>query len=112
MKYLYAVMETISITEKKKLSFTKIEDVAKRAEQVARKGTAFIFHWRGGYLTKEMLSELLILLEQVAMKKGRHIHVSLNRTQEVLQVKFTEKVPVGELAIEKVDEEGIHTIID
>lgn len=96
----------------KKLSFTKIEEVAKRAEQAARKGTAFIFHWRGGYLTKEILSELLILLEQSAMKKGRHIHVSLNRTQMVLQVKFTEKIPVEELVIEKVNEEGIHTIID
>ncbi len=96
--------------KEKKLSFTKIEDVAKRAEQAARKGKTLIFHWRGGYLTKEILSELLTLLGQAAMKKNRHIHVNLNRTQAVLQVMFTEKIPNEELVIERVDEEGIHHI--
>ncbi len=91
----------------KKLSFTKIEDVAKRAEQAARKGTTFIFHWRGGHLTSEMMSELLNTLEQAAMKKDRHIQVCVNRTQAVLQVLFTEKLPVEELVMEEVNEEGI-----
>ncbi len=90
----------------RKLSFTKIEDVVKRAEQAARKGTALTFHWRGGYLTREMLSELLSLLGQAAMKKNRHIRVNLNRTQAILHVIFTEKIPTEELVIERVDEEG------
>ena len=93
----------------KKLSFTKTEDVVKRAEQSARKGIPFIFQWRGGYLTREVLSKLLTLLEQAAMKKGRHISVSLNRGQDVLQVIFTEKIPAAELVTLEVSEDGIHT---
>lgn len=48
----------------------KIDDGVKRAEQAARKGTVLIFHWRGDYLNRERLSELLELLEQAAMKRA------------------------------------------
>ena len=47
--------------KEKKLSFTKKEDVYKRSLQAAKKGRVLIFHWRGGYLTKEVLKELLEL---------------------------------------------------
>lgn len=87
----------------KKLFFTKIEDVAKRAEQSARKGTPFVFQWRGGYLSRQVLSELLSLLEQAAAKKGRHISTNLNKGQAVLQVTFTEKVAMEELIALEVD---------
>lgn len=96
----------------KKLSFTKIEDIAKRAEQFARKGLTFVFQWRGGYLTRKVLSELLGLLEQAAMKKGRHISISLNRGQSVLQVIFSEKIPASELIMLEVCEDGVHTAAD
>ncbi len=96
----------------KKLSFTKIEDVAKRAEQAVRKGATFTFHWRGGYLTKEILSDLVMLLGQAAMKKGKHIHVSLNKAQAILQVNFAENASAQELVVEEVNEEGVHTITD
>ena len=33
--------------KEKKISFTKVEDVKKRAIQAAKKGKPFIFHWRG-----------------------------------------------------------------
>ena len=45
--------------KEKKLSFTKVEDVYKRALQTAKKGRVFTFHWRGGYLTRAVLEELL-----------------------------------------------------
>ena len=45
--------------KEKELSFTKIEDVYKRSLQAAKKGRVLTFHWRGGYLTKEVLKELL-----------------------------------------------------
>lgn len=48
--------------KEKKLSFTKTEDVYKRALQTAKKGRVFTFHWRGGYLTKAVLEELLELI--------------------------------------------------
>ena len=45
--------------KEKKLSFTKAEDVYKRACQAAKKGKPLTFHWRGGYLTRAVLEELL-----------------------------------------------------
>ena len=48
--------------KEKKLSFTKQEDVYKRSLQAAKKGKTLTFHWRGGYLTKEVLRELLDLI--------------------------------------------------
>jgi hypothetical protein len=54
----------ISIAEKGK--FTKYEDVRKRALQAVKKGKVFIFQWRGGYLTREVLQELLQIMEEEA----------------------------------------------
>lgn len=81
----------------KKLSFTKREDVEKRAVQAIRKKLPLVFHWRGGYLTREMLSELLLLLEQSARKKEKHARISVNWPQAVLQVEFTEEVPTEDI---------------
>ena len=60
------------------MSFTKTEDVQKRALQAIRKGKPLLFHWRGGYLTREVLSELLKLLEGTARQKGKHARTGLN----------------------------------
>ena len=43
---------------------SKKEDVYKRSLQAAKKGRILIFHWRGGYLTKEVLKELLELIRK------------------------------------------------
>ena len=61
----------------KKLSFTKQEEVKKRAAQAAKKKKPFLFHWRGGYLTREILKELLIGIEEAAKEKGKQAKVSL-----------------------------------
>lgn len=88
----------------KKLSFTKTEDVAKRALQAMRKGNLLIFHWRGGYLTREMLAQLLELLERTAGQKGKHARVSLNWPQAVLQVTFEDNAPESECVVEQANE--------
>lgn len=88
----------------KKMSFTKTEDVEKRALQSIRKGKPFIFHWRGGYLTREMLSGLLRLLEQTACKKGKHAKTSLNWPQAILHVTFCDETPTEELVVEEANE--------
>lgn len=88
----------------KKLSFTKTEDVAKRTIQAIRKGKPLIFHWRGGYLTREVLSELLLLMEQTARQKGKHARTSLNWPQAVFQTAFTEETPVDEVTVEAANE--------
>lgn len=88
----------------KKLSFTKMDDVSKRAVQAIRKGKPFVFHWRGGYLTKQVLSELLKTLEQAAQQKNKHVKASLNWTQSVLYVVFIENEHYDEFIVEGANE--------
>ena len=86
-----------------KLSFTKVEDVVKRAQMSIRKDLPFVFHWRGGPFTREVLAELVKALEEAAQKRGRHAAVSFNRSQAVLQVHFPTELP-GEAAEEDANE--------
>lgn len=88
----------------KKLSFTKMEDVKKRAQQAIRKKKPLIFQWRGGYLTREVLSELLLLLEQTAREKGKHPRTSLNWAQAVLYISFAEAEIGAECVMEAANE--------
>lgn len=90
--------------KEKKISFTKIEEVKKRALQAAKKGTPFIFHCRGGYLTKEILKELLDTLDGAAKEKGKYVHVGLNWPQAVLHADFSEKLPDQTVVMEEADE--------
>ena len=88
----------------KKLSFTKTEDVAKRAAQAVKKGKPLIFHWRGGYLTRDTVTELLNLMEEAARQKGKHVRAGLNWPQAVFFAEFTEVLPAEELLVETANE--------
>lgn len=88
----------------KKRSFTKEEEVQKRALQAIRKKQPLIFHWRGGYLTREVLTQLCILLEQTAREKGRHAQISLNWPQAVFQVSFPQEAPDREFTAQEANE--------
>ena len=90
--------------KEKKISFTKVEEVKKRALQAAKKGKPFIFHWRGGYLTKETLKELLDALDEAAKEKGKYLRVSLNWPQAVLHAEFNEKLPEQAVVMEEANE--------
>lgn len=90
--------------KEKKISFTKYEDVAKRAEQACKKGKVFLFHWRGGYMTREVLGDLMKILEESAMKKGKHAHIFVNWAQSVLQVQFEEAVKEIMVDMEEANE--------
>ena len=57
--------------KEKKLSFTKTEEVYKRAQQMAKKGRAMTFQWRGGYLTREVLQELLELIRKAGEERQK-----------------------------------------
>lgn len=87
----------------KKLSFTKPQEIVNRAQQAIRKGKPLVFHWRGGYLTREVLTEICAVLEQTALKKDKHAQIRLNWPQAVLFVLFTDKLPEEELFIEDVE---------
>ena len=87
--------------KEKKLSFTKIEDVYKRSLQAAKKGRVLTFHWRGGYLTKEVLKELLEEIERAGREKNKQPQSSLNWAQAVLRVEYQE-LPEGMIRETKV----------
>lgn len=90
--------------KEKKLSFTKMEDVQKRSAQAAKKGKILLFHWRGGYLTRELVMEMLRIFEEEAEKKGKHARVSLNWPQAVLRVEFAEEIPTEQMTLEEANE--------
>ena len=92
-----------------KLSFTKIEDVCKRAQMFIRKGLPFVFHWRGGYLTSEVLTELVKALEEAAQKKNRHAAISYNRAQAVLCVHFPAELPTEAPQAEEANEGELYS---
>jgi len=74
----------------KKLSFTKLEEVAKRCQQAIKKGKSFTFHWRGGYFTKAVVEELLRVIANMAKENGKHSQISVNYLQAIIRVKFLE----------------------
>lgn len=88
----------------KKLSFTKLEDVRKRAAQAVKKKKPFLFHWRGGHLTREVLRELLRIFEEEAAKKEKYSYVSLNYQQAVLWVFFEEQKRQQQVDVEEANE--------
>lgn len=90
--------------KEKKLSFTKQEEVRKRSAQAVKKGRALIFHWRGGYLTREILTELMQIMEEEAAKKEKHARVSLNWPQAVLQVSFDAAEASEEVILQEANE--------
>ena len=87
------------------LSWTKYEDVQKHAEQALRKKRErLIFHWRGGYLTREMLAELCRILTDTAAAHGRGAAISVNWPQAVLQVAFTDTEAPAAVTTESAEE--------
>lgn len=76
--------------KEKKLSFTKTEDVYKRSLQAAKKGKMLTFHWRGGYLTRAVLDELLDLIKKAGEEKGKTARIALNWPQAVLRLEYVE----------------------
>ena len=53
------------------LSWTKPEEAARRVDQALRKKQpGLVFHWRGGYLTREVLAELCL---QIGILRGEQL---------------------------------------
>lgn len=90
----------------KKLSFTKVEDVYKRALQTAKKGKTFTFHWRGGYLTREVFGELLEQISGAGRERGKSARVSVNWQQAVIRFDYVEagSAPEARVVMEEANE--------
>ena len=90
--------------QEKKLSFTKYEDVRKRAMQAAKKNKKLLFHWRGSFLTREVLNDLLDIFKEEAEKKGKFAYVSLNWSQAVMNVSFEAERREQQVKMEEANE--------
>ncbi len=77
--------------KEKKLSWTTIEEVRKRTAQAVKKGRTLIFQWRGGYLNREIVTELFTVFSEEAEKKERQALCTVNMAQAVFTVRFTEQ---------------------
>ena len=88
----------------KKLSFTKIEEVEKRALQAAKKGKELIFHWRGGALKRETAAQMLKAFKEAGEKKGKYPRAAINWPQAVLLVEYLSELPAEELVTEEANE--------
>lgn len=93
-----------SYYREKKLSFTKIEDVYKRALQAARKGREFTFHWRGSYLTREVLADLVDQIQAAGKTRDKKAIITLNWPQAILRFHFTNQQAEDKVFIEEVNE--------
>ena len=90
--------------KEKKLSFTKVEDVYKRSLQAAKKGKTLDFHWRGGYMTKEVLKELLDEIHKAGEERQKKAIVNLNWPQAVLRVRYADGAVSEEVHMQEANE--------
>lgn len=88
----------------KKVSWTTIEEVQKRTKQAVKKNRILLFQWRGGYLTKEILTQLLEVFREETAAKDRQAFVSVNWPQAVLCVRFQEGSGEEQLEMEEANE--------
>ena len=88
------------------LSFTKPKDVENRVRQALRKKQPhFVFHWRGGGLNREILTDLLNRCAAAAAERGKCVSCSVNTAQAVVQLDFTD-APAGEALLVQQPDEG------
>ena len=91
------VLPLPSCTEEKgyyyrSISLTRPEDVEKRFSQALRKKQAhFVFHWRGGGLNREILSDLIRRCGALAAEKDKTLACSVNLAQAVIQLDIGER---------------------
>ena len=85
-------------------SFTRTEELEKRLQQALRKKQpAFVFHWRGGGLNREILGELLSIASRQAEQRGKTASCSVNMPQAVIQFSFTD-AGASDITIQQANE--------
>lgn len=88
----------------KKVSWTTYDEVRNRTRQAVKKGKTLLFNWRGGYLTREVLGDLIKIFGEEAEAKNKKIHCSVNWAQAVLRVNFSEDFATEEIEMEDAAE--------
>ena len=90
--------------KEKKISWTTLEEVQNRTKQAVKKGKVLLFHWRGGYLTREILTSLMEIFEKEGKAKEKQAYVSVNWPQAVLRVRFEDGEGEEQLEMEEANE--------
>lgn len=90
--------------KEKKVSWTTVDEVRNRTKQAVKKGKTLLFHWRGGYLTKEVMSELMQIFAQEAEVKNKTAMCSINWAQAVILVRFEDGVAESSMEMEEANE--------
>lgn len=89
--------------KEKKLSFTKMEQVASRALQAAKKGKHLVFHWRGGALNKNLAEEILKEIEEAGKKKEKFARVRINWAQAIFHVSYEQGEQKEDITVETLE---------
>lgn len=87
-----------------KISWTTVDEVRNRTKQAVKKGKNLLFHWRGGYLTKEVFRELLEVFTSEAKAKNKTALCSVNWAQAVLCIRFNDGIAEETVEIEEANE--------
>ncbi len=58
------------------ISWTTLDEVRNRTKQAVKIQKDLLFHWRGGYLTKEVFADIMRIFSEEAAKKEKHAVVS------------------------------------
>lgn len=88
----------------KKLSWTTTDEVRNRTKQAVKKGKPLLFHWRGGYLTKEVLKEITNIFADEAKAREKRAYCSVNWAQAVIYAYFEEGLGEEEIKMEEANE--------
>ena len=87
----------------KKLSFTKEEELQSRIAQYVRKKKPLVFHWRGGYLTADIIRKIADMVRIEAEKKQLSPGIRINRGQSVVQIDFLAAPPEEDVTLQQAD---------
>lgn len=88
-----------------RLSLTKIEDVEGRLKAVLRKKEPYyVFHWRGGGLTRQILEQIAGIASETAKEKGKYIRLSVNYPQAVMELAVSEHRTGEDICREEANE--------
>ena len=90
--------------KEKKVSWTTLDEVRNRTKQAVKKGRLLLFHWRGGYLTKEVLGDLMKIFAEEAKARDKQALCSVNWPQAVLRVRFEEGQGQEQMEMEEANE--------
>ena len=69
-----------------------------------KKRKTLTFHWRGDYLTRERLQEILGIIEEEAAARNKHARVAVNVRQAVIRAAFGDMMPPEQLIEEDANE--------